>query len=64
MNICPFCCVLVHPDNPHWLVINNSGTVAHDYCLEEAKRNARKDQDNERVSSLQNPRKRLDDGNG
>lgn len=51
MDLCPFCAEIVDPNDPDRVVINNSGTVCHDRCLEEAKANTKKVDDGEQTAS-------------
>lgn len=45
--ICPYCNKVVAPFDPERITINNSATVVHGHCYEEAKANARKDRRND-----------------
>ncbi len=63
MDFCPFCNKTVAPAAPDRIVINNSGTVCHSSCFEEAKQNAEaSNHARQSMSSVQHSGKRLDDG--
>ena len=62
MDVCVFCNKAVAPYDPERVTINNSGTIVHSPCFEEAKRNAAGGNNDQLLPAVQGARIQLDDG--